>query len=269
MATITVGGDDIDFVGLVRNCVYEIYASRTCEEQLAHSWNLLNSDDLIDNIDRVIKGAVEKGRDGSIGDDFKLYVTGYPDFFNIDTDQCSTVTWSWNRNKPGEHQRMTKELRTTFSDMSNQLNLAVIKAVDRNYEKNVYWVDWQASGALDTHRYCEEGIEEPDLQRVVDGKTWFFHYPYNDAGETWLRNLVANLIDPEVETESELEAKYHGNLPAIPTSLINGRPFFDALFEQAANRNGSYPKTKLLDPDRAEVEFSFFRGRGRGCHYKQ
>jgi hypothetical protein len=36
-ATLTVGGDDIDFINLIRNCIIQLVPSRSCDDQLAAS----------------------------------------------------------------------------------------------------------------------------------------------------------------------------------------------------------------------------------------
>jgi hypothetical protein len=52
------------------------------------------SPDLEEATDKTIKKLVDRARKGPIGDKFKLYVTGYPEFFNDQTDDCDQRTFA-------------------------------------------------------------------------------------------------------------------------------------------------------------------------------
>ncbi|KAI0098282.1 SGNH hydrolase-type esterase domain-containing protein [Nemania sp. FL0031] len=200
MATLSVGGNDIDFPGIIFNCILETHLpfgaglpQRTCEEQRTVSWELINSPNLVNNIDATIKKVVEKGRKGTIGDKFKLYVTGFPQFFNAETEECNGVTFARtaNPNDDGaEHTKMTMELRTEFNEMSVQLNKAIEDAVSRNRDQGVKWVpiDSEMSG----HRFCEEGIHEPDQH---NNDLWLFHYPYNEPSDGAVDGLLLKAFE--------------------------------------------------------------------------
>jgi hypothetical protein len=95
IATLSVGGNDIDLKGLIMNCVYLFLPTKTCASQQAHSWELINSPDLVNNIEATIKKTVDKGKSGPAGDNFKLYVTGYGKLFNDQTTQCNDVSFAW------------------------------------------------------------------------------------------------------------------------------------------------------------------------------
>ncbi|KAI4134837.1 MAG: hypothetical protein LQ347_001192 [Umbilicaria vellea] len=120
------GGDDIDFPGTLFNYIPEAHLpygppSRTCDNQRKHSWALLNSPDLINNIDHLIKKTVRKGREDSIGNMFKLYITGYGEFFNEVDPGCNSVSFarSANPNSDGEdHTKMTTDIRMDFNKRS-------------------------------------------------------------------------------------------------------------------------------------------------------
>ena len=92
MASLSVGGNDIDFPGIIFNCILEWHLpfdagppNRTCDEQRKITWDLLASPDLADNVDHTIKKTVSRGRQGAAGDQFRLYVTGFPQFFSVQT----------------------------------------------------------------------------------------------------------------------------------------------------------------------------------------
>ncbi|KAI1201549.1 hypothetical protein F5X97DRAFT_338488 [Nemania serpens] len=153
-------------------------SQRSCDEQRQVSWDLINSADLVNSIDQTIKKVIEKGRSGTIGDSFKLYLTGFPQFFNAETEACNEVTFARTANPDDdgkEHTKMTMEIRREFNDMSVQLNKAIEDAVARNSNQGVSWVP--IDGEMDGHRFCEEGVQEPDQN---NDKLWLFHYPYNE-----------------------------------------------------------------------------------------
>lgn len=103
---------------------------------------------------------------------------GYAHFWNVDTTQCYDVTWSyWTRNNPP---KLTQDLRRQLNDLTTQLNGAVTDAVDRananDPRKPVVYVDY--SNSFNTHRYCEDGVTEPDPNRA---DTWFFEWDTTEA----------------------------------------------------------------------------------------
>ena len=244
MATLAVGGDDIDFPGILFNCVLETHILggpplRTCDDQRKHTWGLIKSPDLIDHIDQLIKKIVTRGRKGSIGDKFKLYVTGYGEFFNANDKACDDVTFARTANpKPDgkDHVKMTTELRKDFNNMSLALNSAVEAAVKRNKDDGVKFIDIQGDKALDGHRFCEPGIKEPDQQ---NDKLWFWHYPYNapDNANTQLMLEASNKVTQGLSTAA-LSAKY-------PSTADYTNAIFDAVdFEKARQLNDGNIETK-------------------------
>lgn len=91
-ATLTAGGDDIDFPGILFNCILGAHVPggpphRSCTDQKAHTWSLLNDGGFIGEVTRVIDAIMTKGQaqEGEKGENFRLYVTGYARFFNADT----------------------------------------------------------------------------------------------------------------------------------------------------------------------------------------
>lgn len=195
MAVLSVGGNDIDFPGIIFNCIIEVSLFvggpkyRTCEDQRQHTSQLLYRPGLADDIDQTIKKVVRKGRSGSNDNSFRLYVTGFPQFFSTATDECDSVTFARSANpKPDgkEHTMMTQDLRKEFNQMSVQLNKAIEEAVSRNTAAGVAWVP--IDGVMDGHRYCEPGIKEPDQRNP---NLWLFHYPYDEPPNDDLDRLLA------------------------------------------------------------------------------
>jgi hypothetical protein len=176
------------------------FTLRTCAEQLTLTWSLLASDAahtapnpvLVSKIDSVIKKIVTFGKNNEKL--FKLYVTGYGQFFNEKDTYCNTVTFARSANphydgKP--HILMTTELRKEFNEMSRMLNAAIKQAVDQNAgTSTVKYVDIDAS--LEGHRFCEPGVREPDQNNA---NAAFFHYPYGvveeEPGIAYLNEVAA------------------------------------------------------------------------------
>ena len=207
--------------------------SRTCDEQRQHTWDLIISPDLIDHIDHLIKKVVNKGRRGSIGNDFRLYVTGYAEFFNEVDTGCDEVTFARTANPVDdgkEHTKLTTGLRKEFNSMSTHLNQMIQKAVDRNTDKGVKFIDIQANGALEGHRFCEKGVKEPDQHNE---KLFFWHYPYDDPKDKELGLLInASSTVTQGLSTADLSAKFTDGTQY--TDAI-----FDALDQQAfADGNG-------------------------------
>lgn len=169
------------------------FTKRSCDEQRSLTWDKLAEDyhrttpnlALIAAIDKVIKNIIILG--GTSGPGlalFRLYVTGYGQFFNEEDHGCDTVTFARTANpKPdGEtHVLMTTALRAEFNAMSRMLNAAIKQAVDQNSDAgyNVKYIDIDA--LLDGHRFCEPGIQEPDQDNE---NLYFYHYPYHTDSQS-------------------------------------------------------------------------------------
>ncbi|KAK7947992.1 esterase family protein [Apiospora aurea] len=186
MATLSIGGNDIDFAGIIFNCILETHIwggppPRSCEEQKEITWRLLLNPDLADNISRTIKKVVDKGRQGPIGDKFRLYVTGFPQFFNDDTTECDSVTFARTANPIPDgmdHVKLTREVRKDYNNMSVKLNQEIEKAVKMHERDGVRWIP--IDPVMKGHRYCEPGVKEPDQH---NDKLWLFHYPYDEPDD--------------------------------------------------------------------------------------
>ena len=227
-ATLTAGGDDIDFVNLVRNCVYDIIPWRSCDDQRAASWKMINDPKLVDKLDSVIKKAVETGRKGTAGDSFHVFVTSYAKFFNAETTQCDGITWSILPSPFGNRQKLTRGLRRDLNNMTDHLNAAIKKAVDRNHRDGVHFIDWDSN--MNGHRYCEAGNTEP-----CDNcnSTWFWEYPQGDGPESGnntgssrndeqqFKDHMAQIWHPDVKNFDDLKTKgpRPDHLPDVPESL--------------------------------------------------
>lgn len=158
------------------------FTPRTCDEQRALSWSLIADDashtepkhSLISKIADVLDKILELGNENS--SQFFVYVTGYGQFFNEETTACNDVTFARKANPHDDgqpHTRLTTELRADFNAMSRLLNEAIKKACSLADPRKARYVDIDAM--LDGHRFCEDGVSEPDQENA---NTYFFHYPY-------------------------------------------------------------------------------------------
>lgn len=104
-------------------------------------------------------------------------MTGYGQFFNSGTTLCNDVTFARtaNPNPDGkDHIKMTQELHKEFNQMSLALNSAIQMAVAQHASDGVKYID--IDGPLTGHRFCEDGVKEPDQG---NRNLWLWHYPYD------------------------------------------------------------------------------------------
>lgn len=181
----------------------------------------------------LIGKVVDKGRSRPIGDDFKLYVTGYPKFFSTDTRECDNVTFARSANPIDDgkdHPKMTLEVRQDFNAMSDALNDAVRSAIDRNSNKGVSFIDIEKDNfgddALKGHRYCEPGVKEPDPKNT---QLYLWHYPYNDAKDDQSDPTIALLQNAYNQVAGQLSAQ--DILTKWPNTVDMQNAMFDAIDE--------------------------------------
>jgi hypothetical protein len=102
---------------------------------------------------------------------------------------------------------MTQERRKDFNNMADALNQAVSDAVKR-FGNEVTFVPWD--GDAEGHRYCEEGVSEPDTNNP---DVWFWqNKDRSDSSLTGVEgpffDALARKVDPEVNDWAGLEAKW-------------------------------------------------------------
>ncbi|KAI9842461.1 MAG: hypothetical protein M1837_007130 [Sclerophora amabilis] len=244
-ATITFGGNDADFVGVVNSCIYEFFPLRTCEDQLAHSLNIIRSPDLSAQLDKTIGTITAKGQEAQ-GESFKLYVTGYPEFFNAETDECSNISWSIWPGWPGSQQKITKELRRAINVMGNELTEVLLQAVEKHQDQGAVFVPW--NDVLDGHRFCEEGVVQPE---VDNPDVWLFglrqQHSDDDSKHQSLRDKLAQVVDPLVNDAKAFVRKHHENSDKAPSdinpNITTTRDLWNAIHE--ADQGGHFADAAL------------------------
>lgn len=174
--TLSMGGNDIGFKELVASCIYSIPITlRDCDQVIADSMQSLLSPDFVGDASGVIITALLKGT-ARVGQDFKVYVTGYAQFFNEQTTQCNHISFrpSWVRRAK---QYLTIERRQRLNLIARELNLALKTAVmtaSVGAPNRVFFVDYDAQ--FNGHRFCDRDEPNPG-----DPDTWFLTYGSDEA----------------------------------------------------------------------------------------
>ena len=173
IATLTVGGNDIGFGDAANACVFKVNRTPDCGEKLTSTGNRI-ANDLPPKMDSLLTAIMNKAKNPG----FKLYVTGYPHFWNVDTAQCDDADFNlWADTTP---KKLIQDLRTRMNGLTQALNdqiqtspltLWTIQCLTQVY------VD--VSPTYNGHRYCDIGIQEPDPKIANPNEQRWFH-------ENWL-----------------------------------------------------------------------------------
>lgn len=221
IATLTAVGDDVDFLHLVLRCILQFYwTDGLCQDTIDSSRKTLESHKWRNSLDAVIKTTLAKGREAA-GDGFKLFVTGYAEFFNNRTTQCNEATFSyWDRHhywgiggneNPNFPMNLTQDLRIQLNLLTSDMNTKIQDIVLRN--EGVEYVDYNAR--FEGHRFCEEGVTEPDPDNP---NTWFSQPHTAGNGRTAeLDGMLAARLDP------------NGNASQFQATIQAGPPQDDPL----------------------------------------
>lgn len=189
--TLSMGGNDIGFKELVSTCIYSIPIGTlmSCDQLIVASMERLHSPDFVRAATRVIITALLKGT-ARVGPDFKVYVTGYAQFFNEQTTQCNHVSF---RRPPAilAKQYLTIQRRQKLNLIARELNLALKTAVmtaSVGAPNRVFFVDYDAQ--FNGHRFCDR--HEPNAQ---DPDTWFLTYGSDEAAIEDFLNSIPRIHD--------------------------------------------------------------------------
>lgn len=215
VATLTVGGNDIGFYNILTACVLRVGQlwAGDCGELIGYAKSIISDRDPQNDISSALHQMIDKsGRD-----DFKIYQTGYPAFFNVDTDSCDYTTfYYW---QPGHHvfhhfgnwAYLYKALRLQLHELVAELNQMlsqVADSVNRSYpSQRVWFID--PNPRFDGHRFCEKDgdteVIEPDQNRM---DTWLFLSGRSD-------NPMPG-SEAEQVADEELNTVMAGNVTALP-----------------------------------------------------
>ncbi|KAJ5884630.1 mutanase, partial [Penicillium taxi] len=199
--TLSIGGNDLGFTDIIKHCLLRWYRSPVlywdrwwCSHYKAAATALI-ADTSEDGFQYQLK-EIYKNISTKAGDtEFDLYVTGYPQFFNGDNEDCNYTTfmWGWEHYYSGSFADwlksdprevwLTTDVRQEFNDIVQSANQAIEAAVKTaNTEIGtsvIHYVDVDTS--FEGHRWCEEGVHEPDPDNV---NTYFFLSGWKDVTES-------------------------------------------------------------------------------------
>lgn len=210
-ATVSIGGNDLGFFDVLNACIFRFYSfySGTCESALAAADVAIASPDFELRLMLILREVLDKVK-WERHPEFAITVTGYARFFNEHTKKCDDVSlgvW-WGGNGITRGPKLTRGLRMRI----NRLVEAVNEKIRRTVEgvngafagmERVVFVNFDE--VFEGHRFCEEGVVEPDYGRE---ETWFFLPGGADTGngnetvvvgqrDGWLREDERHLVDTE------------------------------------------------------------------------
>lgn len=180
--TLSMGGNDIGFLELVTLCIYSFPnlkdLSMECGDAIARSQRLVNSRNFVNDAINVIVATLNQGTSRQ-GQSFKVYVTGYAQFFNERTMQCNGVSFrpEYFRYILKPKQYLTIGKRRTLNKIARDLNTGLREAVMRasiGAPGRVFFIDYDRQ--FEGHRFCDRVEPNPD-----DAETWFFTYGADEA----------------------------------------------------------------------------------------
>lgn len=187
ISTLTMGGNDVLFSEIVRNCVITMGLDwPTSGEQ--YRKDCLATEDkargmiqdtgpdglgakLMAGYKRILDTA-ESSKTSRPFRSMQLFVPGYVGFFNHDTVDCDFTSFyywnpTWDAQQPCCKVYLTRELRRELNDLVNMLNDLIVDTVARaNAERGteqVHYIDMQPY--FDGHRWCEtngDDYHDPD-----------------------------------------------------------------------------------------------------------
>ncbi|KAJ9640646.1 uncharacterized protein PV06_02386 [Exophiala oligosperma] len=173
IVSITVSGNEVEFFVVLNECVYHWWTSSSCEAKLVEARRRIESHVLWDNFQALVRGTLDRMKPRAL-----LLLTGYARFFNAETNICDHVTFS--RTRPLDY--LIKEKRRALNQLVDMLN-DVIRATAEAY--GAVYVDIDT--AYEGHRFCEDGVQEPDLGR---DETWFFNLPPTETDEVLMQQAL-------------------------------------------------------------------------------
>jgi lysophospholipase L1-like esterase len=181
LLTITAGGNDIGLSPILNDCVYQFYfaGKGECEKAVDEAWhriqgkaelytkmrNLLEAVRSKMRTKKPKKEEKESGKDMLTRSDGVVYVTGYATFFGEADHTCDNVTWAVWRDIEAEKQYLDLELRRTLNAMVREVNDVLRRAV-RDSGPGFRFIDYDDVVVGRKGRYCEEGVVEPDPNRL-------------------------------------------------------------------------------------------------------
>lgn len=179
--TLSVGGNDVGFFPVIDACVMRSrggYTDTSCADQAEVARANIERD--VASYSTLYQQIVDHLK----VPDSKLFVLGYPLFFNTDTDQCDKATFAYVKDSSGGP-FLTKSVRQTVNDLIKQMNDKIRATVMSLNTNRAQFVD--ISPFFEGHRFCEQGINEPYsggiFTGIDDNAAWLYHFDWNPFHE--------------------------------------------------------------------------------------
>lgn len=175
IATLTAGGDDVEFLWLIMYCILQFFKNNPCQEQITRSQGIIDSELFYNSLDYVIKNALIRGITAA-GPGFKLFVTGYAQFFNGTSTQCDNTCFSYWDPGCNNSIKLDQPLRQQLNKLALNLNQKIQDVVQNNAQWDVEYVSYDDQ--FEGHRFCEEGNIEPDDNNPNSKAIFWFISPF-------------------------------------------------------------------------------------------
>lgn len=198
LVTIQIGGNEVDFLPVVNECIMQWRPFSTCDRELDKSRTLIQSSDLLYAFHKLFEHINTRVRPDAL-----ILVLGYAKFFNTDTTQCNNASFSLTH----PTNVLSNELRETFNELVDMLN-TVIKSTAKAH--GMIYVD--IDKLFEGHRFCEKGVQEPHLDQ---DRTWFFrqaskHYTYAEPPvENLINSRQVTIQNYGLRGSSDLTRTFH------------------------------------------------------------
>lgn len=227
-ATLTIGGNDAEFFKVVEACIFQYHGGSygpeypdskgLCAQAITGAQRIISDPSFGTKLNRL---AISKLYNAGVKDfaDFKVFLTGYAHFFNVDPDSTRCNNQSFGP-IPGYKPKLSMELRKAINDLVEQVNNVYRGVVASMNIPNIQFVD--ISPGFDGHRFCEPKNDDYDNENdKQEGNTWIwnFHYFWPDGVD----NGTAPAGDP-IFSNTPSDGTGRGEIARIfhPTRLGHG-----------------------------------------------
>lgn len=247
LITLSAGGNDVGLSKILDACIFgwsPIPAD--CNTTIANSQKIIENE-LSGSLKDLYSAAKAKlGTDPK--NPGKMYVTGYGKFFDANTTQCNSKTWSFWYQQLNK-QYLTQELRRTLNDMVDAVNSKIADAVAAAGDQVVF-VNWDQYFTRYQGRYCESNALEPNGNRLG---LLFYEWDTIDNGEP-----AANDPNTELKRSGTTvgEGSFGGEINDFVEQTVKAHPEWTY-----ATPGGPNDEATLIRPPSNPVT----NGTGGGC----
>ena len=234
MGTLTIGGNDVYFGSIVNACIYSIYPGKSCDSNKQAARDHMNSQEFKDDLKNLYQKVLDKAPNMNLyilsvsfrcmeSLTYQNHVTvstdiisQYPQFFNDQSDQCSHTCFTFGA--PCDGHFLTTDIRRDMNSLVDELNGVIKDQVltqkcDTADGKHAHGFEQvgraqsHGSGSIqyietapyyDGHRFCEDGVTEPDYNNPN-----IYFYPFTWTRRNFLQ-AVPNDLPADCPPKNEL-----------------------------------------------------------------